>query len=116
LKRLNKQQLNKVQAVLEVIELEIISADEIQKYLENINSEFLEIRHQNTNLQDLRIADIMDQGLEIISAPTLDAKHKIKLTIPIIPMLLEYEGEIELGSGANLEALWKQLLSKILRR
>ena len=39
----------------------------------------------------------------------MDAKHKLKVTIPIVPVLLSYEGEIELSSRLNLQELWQQL-------
>jgi hypothetical protein len=53
---------------------------------------------------------------EIIKDPELDARHKLKITLPIIPMLVEYEGELELGSGFNIKSAWQQLVTKLQRR
>jgi hypothetical protein len=50
---------------------------------------------------------------QAIAAPTLDMKHKLKLTVPIIPYLLSYEGEWALGSGVNLKAVWQRLVAKM---
>lgn len=40
---------------------------------------------------------------------TVNAEHKLKLTIPIIPVLLSYEGAFELGSRLDLAAVWRAL-------
>jgi hypothetical protein len=47
---------------------------------------------------------------EAIKALDLDAKHKLRVTLPIIPLVLEYEGELELGTGINLKAAWQKLV------
>lgn len=53
---------------------------------------------------------------EIIKAPELDAKHKLKVTLPLVPFLVDYEGELELGSGFNIKLAWEQLLTKLRRK
>lgn len=53
---------------------------------------------------------------EIIKAPELDAKHKLKVTLPLVPFLVDYEGELELGSGFNIKSAWEQLLTKLRRK
>ena len=51
--------------------------------------------------------------VELLKAPQLDAKHKLKVTLPIVPFLVDYEGELELGSGFNLKTAWNTLISKL---
>lgn len=53
---------------------------------------------------------------EIIKAPELDARHKLKVTLPLVPFLVDYEGELELGSGFNIKSAWEQLLTKLRRK
>ncbi len=50
---------------------------------------------------------------EIIKAPELDAKHKLKVTLPIVPFLIDYEGELEIGSGFNIKSAWERLVAKL---
>lgn len=50
---------------------------------------------------------------EIIKDPELDAKHKLKVSIPIIPFVLDYEGELELGSGFNISTAWEWVKTKL---
>ena len=51
----------------------------------------------------------------IIDAPDLDISNKLKLTIPIIPYLLDYEAEVQLDSTINLEMVWNMLKTKLGR-
>ena len=53
---------------------------------------------------------------EVIKDPELDVKQKLKVTLPIVPMLVEYEGEIELGSGFNIKTAWEKLVVKLRGR
>lgn len=52
---------------------------------------------------------------EIIKDPELNVKQKLKVTLPIVPMLVKYEGEFELGSGLNIKSAWEQLLAELRR-
>lgn len=52
---------------------------------------------------------------EIIKNPELDAKHRLKVAIPIIPFILEYEGELELGTGFDLKSSWESIKNKLQR-
>lgn len=42
----------------------------------------------------------------------VDATHRLKITVPIIPLLLDYEGELDLGTDVNLRKLWDSLVKK----
>jgi len=50
---------------------------------------------------------------DIVDAPGLSVAHKLKLMLPIIPFLLGYEGQIQLGSRMNLEMAWEWLKKKL---
>jgi tRNA/tmRNA/rRNA uracil-C5-methylase (TrmA/RlmC/RlmD family) len=52
----------------------------------------------------------------MINSPTIDAKHALKISIPIIPFILAYEGEIGLGAGINLKEAWQQWKSKFYKK
>ncbi|MFM7449036.1 MAG: hypothetical protein ACKO24_10615 [Leptolyngbyaceae cyanobacterium] len=51
--------------------------------------------------------------VEIVKDPALDAKHKIKVSLPIVPLLVNYEGEFELGTGFNLKAAWQKWVNRL---
>lgn len=52
---------------------------------------------------------------DIVDAPGLGVAHKLKLTLPIIPFLLGYEGEVQLASRMNLEMAWEWMKKKLGR-
>jgi hypothetical protein len=66
-----------------------------------------ELNIRTTQIGDQQLAETVRQAAELASAPDLDIKHKLKVTIPIVPVLLSYEGAFELGSRLNLEEAWR---------
>ena len=68
-----------------------------------------ELNIRTTQIGDRQLAESARQVTELASAPGLDIKHKLKVTIPIVPVLLSYEGAFELGSRLNLEEAWRAL-------
>ncbi len=54
-----------------------------------------------------------DRLAEALSDTSLDVKHKLKLALPLIPTVLEWEAEIELGSGVTLGDVWRELKAKV---
>jgi hypothetical protein len=50
---------------------------------------------------------------DVVDDPKLDVTHKLKVSIPIIPLILSYETEVELKSGLNLKAAWQRLKVRV---
>jgi hypothetical protein len=55
----------------------------------------------------------LEPAAALMSRPSADMKHKIKITLPIIPFVLAYEGELGLSSGLGLRAMWQRLVSLV---
>jgi hypothetical protein len=102
-----------VQAVLGVIEAGRVPEREVQEALTIVQHALVEIRQQGVALSDPILVNEVERVSEVVDAPTLDVKHKLKITAPIIPLILAYEGEVELQSGLNLEAAWQRLVAKV---
>jgi hypothetical protein len=102
--RLNQVQIGTISSVLEALEADRVSEFETQQLLEGTQQMLAVLNQRNIVLPG------QQEVTEVIKAPELDAKHKLKVTVPIIPLLLEYEGELELGTGINLKAAWQNLL------
>jgi hypothetical protein len=111
--RLDQSQLATVQAVLGVIEAGRVPEREVQEALTIVQHALVEIRQQGVALSDPILVNEVERVSEVVDAPTLDVKHKLKITAPIIPLILAYEGEVELQSGLNLEAAWQRLVAKV---
>jgi hypothetical protein len=57
-------------------------------------------------------ANHIAQVAQVIQAPTADVKQKLKLSIPLIPLVLSYETEFNLNIAANLKATWERLTQR----
>ena len=68
-----------------------------------------EINARSAQIADRQLADAARKLAEVAGDPGLDVKHKLKVMIPILPVLLAYEGELELGSHLNLREAWAAL-------
>jgi hypothetical protein len=113
IERLDQDQLATVEAVLNAVEAERVPIGEMEETLVAVQHTLSEIQQQGVALPDSTLtSEEFERLSEVVDAPKLDAKHKLKVTVPIIPYLLSYEGEIELKSGLNLEAAWKRLMAR----
>jgi len=114
IERLDQGQLATVQAVLDAIEAGLVPIGELEETLVAVQHTLSEIQQQEVALPDsILTSEEFEHLSEVVDAPKLDVKHKLKVTVPIIPVILSYEGEVELKSGLNLEAAWKRLVAKI---
>lgn len=106
--KLDHAQLATVQAVHESIEADQVSKAEMEQILGAIQQQMEQLKQQGVVLPE---QDCID---EIVSPPTLDVTHKLKVSLPIIPLLLAYEAELGLGSEVNLELLWEKLIKRVV--
>lgn len=102
--RLDQTQLTTVQAVLDALEEDRLPETEMLQVLNAVQQILVELEQRNIALP------AQQPVAEAIATPTLDVKHKLKITLPIVPLLLGYEGEVQLGSGMNLETVWERLV------
>lgn len=96
-----------VEAITQTIGYEHISNEIAQQAIDIIKKAIVDVGEgvqETANIpHEVKIAQ------DIVDAPNLDVQHKLKLTIPIVPFLVSYEGEMGVGSKLNLEALWERM-------
>lgn len=107
---LNKEELIDVKNALDAIIDKRLSECDLKDILDTLKKALIDI-HQ---LKAFTPARDLEQLPDIVDDPKLDISHKLKITIPIIPIILSYEGFIESKNGMNLRSLWKKLLKKNL--
>lgn len=110
---LDEEQLVNTQAVLERLATRQFAENEQQDTLVAVRDSLNEIRQNEKFLLDSSLTSELENISAIVDAPKLDVSNKLKVTVPIIPFILSYEGEIGLKSGMNLESAWKNLLKKV---
>jgi hypothetical protein len=108
--KLDGPELINIQAFLEVVETDQVSEREIQLMLTETRALLEKLQKQN-----LALPVGKEAVSEIINSPTIDAKHALKVSIPIIPFILAYEGELGLGTGINLKETWQHWKTKFIK-
>lgn len=109
LARLDEQQAALLDNILDVLDVAAIGADELDRHLAVIDAALAEVNARAAGISDRSLVASSQQVAELASPLGLDAKHKLKVTIPIIPVLLSYEGAFELGSRLDLAEVWRAL-------
>jgi hypothetical protein len=102
---MNQAQVQTISVVLDAIESNQISGVEMQHLLEGVEQNLVAL-----NKSGKVLTPSQQELVEILKSPGLDFKHRLKVAIPVIPFLLEYEAEMELGTGINLNKAWQTLV------
>ena len=110
LEKLNQKQLATTQQVIDAIEKGQIPEEDLQKTLTELQHTLAEIQQNGVLLSDPTLASISERMLEVSEAAKLDVNHKLKVTVPIIPLILSYEGEVGLHRELHLKTVWQKLL------
>ncbi|MBN3881958.1 MAG: hypothetical protein HWQ44_02950 [Nostoc sp. JL34] len=105
--QLDQSQMFMISTVLDAIETDQVTEREMQLIFQGIQQSITKLQ-QNGNALPASQAALA----EIINAPGLDFKHRLKVGIPLIPFILDYEGELELGTGINLKAALQALMMR----
>ncbi len=109
LARLDEKQTAVVAAVLDALDGRAFPAAELEEHLAAIRAALAEINARSAEMADRQLAVAVQHATAVVGDPDLAVKHKLKVTIPILPALIAYEGELELGSQLNLRELWRAL-------
>ncbi|MEM7555022.1 MAG: hypothetical protein AAF378_13140 [Cyanobacteria bacterium P01_A01_bin.84] len=107
IQKLNHSQLTTVQKIICAIDDNRLPEAQMLQIIENTEYAIAKLQQSGISLPSNQ-----EQVTEIIKSPGLDTKHRLKISLPIIPILLSYEGELELGSGIDLKAVWQKLLTR----
>lgn len=105
--RLAKDKLEIVNDLLDAVQENRVSKELAEETLEAARDLITELR--STQIRDSEIAKIVDSWDDAINSPELKVENKIKVTIPIIPLLLTYEGSYNFETGLKLDGVWKKL-------
>jgi hypothetical protein len=111
IEKLDQNQLDTVKVIWDALEGNRIPDQEIRATLDALQSVLQEVKlNQSAGPQ---IIQETEEVLKVMEDPTLSTSHKLKLSIPLIPLILSYEGEVELKGGMNLTSALKRLKAKI---
>jgi hypothetical protein len=99
--QLDDRQLSMTQTFLDALDSRQLAESEIEEMWAVLEE----------RLQELPPSQ--DAVKEWVKAPGLDARHRLKVTLPIVPLLVDYEAEFELNGGLDFKGLWETLMAKL---
>jgi hypothetical protein len=105
--QLTQNQLVITQILLTALDSKQLPESEIQQIIKLLEQRILALPQPQENQLNI---------LKILKDPKLEATQKLKISIPIIPFLLDYEGEIELGTSFDFQSAWKWVKNNLGRR
>jgi len=111
--RLDKGQLVTVQSILDGMEVNRVLESELQETLNAVQQSLSEIKQNEAGYYDSQLVRDIESLSDAVDDPRLDVSHKLKVSVPIIPLILSYEGEVGLKSGLNLKAAWEGLTARV---
>ena len=111
--QLNQTQLPIMQDMIDIIEADRIPESELHETLETVYQALSEMKSKEAECYNSQLRAGVESLSEIIDDPKLDVNNKLKVSLPIIPLIISYETEIQLTSGVNLKAAWKGLKDRV---
>jgi len=107
-RHLKEAQVVEVESVLAAIESNQVSEEEIKLVVAQLKQAMASMREK-----DFALPSGNEAVIEALNYPTLDTKHALKVSIPIIPFILSYEGELGLGAGVKIREAWECWKTKL---
>jgi DNA uptake protein ComE-like DNA-binding protein len=107
--QLNESQVTTISALLDAIEANQVSDAEMQNILPSIQEGLIILQQRGVTLPVSQ-----EEIVGVINEPQIDFKHRLKVAVPLIPFILDYEGELELGTGINLKEGLKQFMVRFI--
>lgn len=105
--KLDDSERNIVQHTVAAIELNLLSEEEMRHFLEDVRNAVVTVP------PTAPMPAQRNQVEEILDDVSLDVKHRLKMSIPMIPFLLNYETEVGIGSTDNLRKIWNSIKTKL---
>jgi len=105
--RLGKNMLETIGGLLDATKENRISKNLIEETMNAAREMITEMK--SMQIKDSEVTKSLDYCDTVINSPELKIENKIKVTIPIIPLLLSYEGSYSFQTGAKLDEVWKKL-------
>jgi len=113
--KLDRNKLEIIEALLNAVERDAVPQDLIAEILNSTKDLVSEIRGSLLEIQDPEAAKSLNSWEEAINSPELGIENMIKVTIPIIPFLLTYEGSYKFQTGMKLDSAWNKLRALVRR-
>lgn len=112
LENLDQFQVKETLSALKALETDKITAANMEQMVETAGQQILNLNKSKFFQERKQLYTEAKKVSEILTDPQIETRHKIKLTLPLIPFILTYSGEIEFEGGVRLRSLWKRIISR----
>lgn len=109
--KLDQSQLATTKTIINAMDADRIQEGDLIEALSAVQKVLLEILKE-PGRHDAKMVNEVASLYKALDDPKLDLAHKLKLSVPIIPFILTYEGQVELKGGLNLNSVWQALKAK----
>ena len=113
LENLDQFQVKEALSALKALETDKIPAASIEQMIETAGQQIYNLNQSQFFQERQQLYAEAQKVSKILTDPQIKTRHKIKLTLPLIPLILTYSGEIEFEGGVRLRKLWKRILSRV---
>lgn len=96
------------------IEQDRLSRQEVEQILQDMQLYLNDMAGRSDALENA-VAEAIQHSARIVNDTELEPKHRIIATLPIIPMLIDYQAEFELKSGINVTEIISNLINRFPR-
>jgi hypothetical protein len=104
-----------LEAVLEAVQQDRLEQGEMRRTLEAVRRALIALQGRELPALQADLRRGMDELPAVINSD-LTLKNKLELTLPIIPLLLDYKVELEAAAGLDLRQIWENLRHKARQR
>jgi hypothetical protein len=105
--RIDNESRLALDSILKEIQQGRIEQGQLQRTVDSIRRALKRIQEVGLPVDDEELTESLNQIYRAVNSD-LSFRQKLELSIPIIPLLLEYK--IELGAGVDLGAAWEELI------
>lgn len=117
-RHLSQPEQRQTQELLDAVrgwrEGDVAAQRELREMLDGLRRGFNHLQTRELPAMDQRLRDAIAEVTEIVKADA-DLNTGLELTIPLIPLLLDYKVNLDLGGGLDLRQWWESVREKLLR-
>lgn len=106
LSALDEQEVRVVRSIIDEIDAEKLSPQEVSETLKAIQTGYEELEARSLPL--VRQATNAEEVKKLWGSPDINAGGKLKLSIPLIPAILSYESELSFSIKQSLKTFWER--------
>jgi hypothetical protein len=118
-RRLDNAQRRTVEEVLAGLrEVQLGDADsarELRAMVDGIRRALIHVQSRQLPELDAEVRRVLDEMTEVVRVDA-DLRTGLELAIPLVPLLLSYKIDLDLGGGLDLRQLWENLVDWIQRQ